>query len=274
MKCLIVGHVVRDIIKRGTHVEERLGGGAYYSALALSKFCEVEILTSFSDLPGEWIERLCSIGKLRIVPSQETTTYELNYTDSNTRTLRLLARASPIKSLPKKNYDVVLLNPVANEIPEELVSEALKRGRLVSADLQGFIRSPELGSVKFLRREGSFLRGIHVLHSDFSEFKHVELEPGDVDVLLLSNGPKPGKAYHCSIPYRFLPVPVSTEETTGAGDVFLGSFTGFYRRNAFVEALKRAVAFTSLFLKDRSMGFDMEDVEELAERVRVEAING
>ncbi len=274
MKCLIVGHVVRDIIKRGPHVEERLGGGAYYSALALSKFCDVEILTSFSDLPEEWIERLCSLGKLRIVPSQETTTYELNYIDSNTRTLRLLARASPIKGIPMKGYDVVLLNPVANEIPEELVSEALKRGKLVSADLQGFIRSSELGMVKFLEREGSFLKGIHVLHSDVSEFKYVELEPSDVEVLLLSNGPNTGKAYHRSSPYQFLPIPVNTGETTGAGDVFLGSFTGFYLRNTFVESLKRAVAFTTLFLMDRDMEFEMEDVEELAERVRVEAING
>ena len=274
MKCLVVGHVTRDVIKRGSHVEERLGGGAYYSALALSRFCDVEILTSFSNLPEEWIEELHSIGKLTLFPSEKTTSYELTYLDSNRRELRLISRASSIAELPAGRYDAIVLNPVANEIPENVVREALERAKLVSADLQGFIRSLEEGPLRFVERDGSFLGGLHVLHSDVSEFTYVNLDPSSVEVLLLSDGPNPGNAYFHGRPYSFVPLRVDVEESTGAGDVFLGAFTGFYLKCPFVESLKRAAAFTALFLKHRSVDFELDLVGELAEGVTVEALSG
>jgi len=273
MRCLVVGHVVRDVVRRGSKINERLGGGAYYSALALSRFCDVEILTSFSQLPEKWIDELRSLGKLRLIPAKETTSYELTYLDSNIRTLRLLSRASRIDELPAGKYDVILLNPVANEIPPGLVVESLRKAKLVSADVQGFIRSPEPGPVRLIERDGSFLRGIHVLHSDVAEFRYLNLKPFSVEVLLLSDGPNPGKAYLRGRPYRFLPLKVDVEESTGAGDVFLGSFTGFYAECQFIQALKRAIAFTALFLKNRSTDFEMSEVNGLAMNVSVEAIN-
>ena len=273
MKCLVVGHVVRDVIKRGSATEEKLGGGAYYSALALSRFCDVEILTSFSELSEGWIDELRSLGKLTVIPSGETTSYELIYMDSNRRELRLLSRASIIDELPARKYDVILINPVANEIPPELVKEALEKAKLVSSDLQGFIRSSELGAVRLIERDGSFLRGIHVLHSDVAEFRYLNLKPSSVEALLLSDGPNPGKAYFRGNPYRFLPIKVDVEESTGAGDVFLGAFTGFYAECPFIQSLKRAIAFTTLFLKNRSTDFEMSKVSELAGKVSVEPIN-
>jgi sugar/nucleoside kinase (ribokinase family) len=273
MRCLVVGHVVRDVIRRGSKIEERLGGGAYYSALALSRFCDVEILTSFSDLPEQWIEELRSLGKLMIVPSESTTSFELNYGDSDIRTLHLLSRASQIEELPERVYEVILLNPVAGEIPPELVTEALGKARLVSADVQGFIRSSEPGPVKLIERDGSFLNGVHVIHSDVIELRYLNISPTSVEVLLLSNGPNPGKAYLRGQPYLFLPLKLNVTESTGAGDVFLGSFTGFYTEHPFFQALKLAVAFTALFLRNRSVNFDANEVARLAEGVSVEAIS-
>ncbi|WP_346765919.1 carbohydrate kinase [Thermococcus sp. 9N3] len=273
MKCLVVGHVVRDVIRRGSKIEERLGGGAYYSALALSRFCDVEILTSFSQLPEEWIDELRSLGKLTVLPSDETTSYELTYLDSNRRELRLISRASPITEFPAQKYDAIILNPVANEIPEDIVREALNRAGLVSADLQGFIRSPEKGPVRLIERDGSFLRGVGILHADVAEFPHVNIDPGSVGVLLLSDGPNPGKAYLHGRPYRFVPLKVDVGESTGAGDVFLGAFTGFYLECPFIQSLKRAVAFTALFLRYRSVDFSLNEVSELARGVTVEALS-
>jgi len=274
MKCLVVGHVVRDVIRRGSKIEERLGGGAYYSALALSRFCDVEILTSFSQLPEEWINELRSLGRLTVLPSEETTSYELIYLDPNRRELRLMSRASPLTELPARKYDAVILNPVANEIPEIVVGEALDRAKLVSADLQGFVRSPERGPVRLIERDGSFLGGIDVLHADVLEFSNVNLDPGSVGVLLLSDGPNPGAAYLRGRPYRFVPLKVDVGESTGAGDVFLGAFTGFYLRCPFVQSLKGAVAFTALFLRHRSVDFSLNEVSELARDVTVEALRG
>ncbi|WP_367884565.1 hypothetical protein [Thermococcus sp. JCM 11816] len=62
------------------------------------------------------------------------------------------------------------------------------------------------------------------------------------------------------------------DESTGAGDVFLGAFTGFYSQCPFAQALKRAAAFTALFLKNRSVDFSMDEVNELAMKVEVKRV--
>ncbi|WP_456366897.1 carbohydrate kinase [Thermococcus sp.] len=275
MRCLVVGHVVRDVIRKGSKVEERLGGGAYYSALALSRFCTVEILTSFSSLPEEWMGELEVIGKLRVVQSDSTTTYELTYTSPSERTLRLLERAEGIGSLPPGNYDLILINPVASEVSPRLVSEALERGKLVALDVQGFLRTFRHGEVVLRELDASFLRGAGVLHAERGELEHLRnLSPGDVESLLVTDGPRPGIAHHRGRAYRFHPVEVEVEESTGAGDVFLASFSGFYLQCPFVQSLKRALAFTALFLERRSIDFSMEDVGRLSLEAKVEHIKG
>ncbi len=275
MRCLVVGHVTRDVIRKGSKVEERLGGGAYYSALALTKFCTVEILTSFSSLPGGWMEELKRIGELRVLQSDSTTTYELTYTSPSERTLRLLERAGEIGSLPAEKYDLVLINPVANEVPKSLVGKAAKIGKLVAVDAQGFLRTFKNGEIELTELDASFLRGIGVLHTEKGEVRYLRnISPGDADSFLITDGPNPGVAYHRGRAYRFHPVKVEVEESTGAGDVFLASFSGFYLQCPFIQSLRRALAFTALFLERRSISFSMEDVGRLSLEAKVEHING
>ncbi len=273
MRCLVIGHVVRDIVRNGGKTFERLGGGAYYSALALSRFCEVEVLTSFSELPANWLLELESVGVLRVIPSESTTTYELTYSDGNQRELRLLGRASPIEELPDGNYDAVVINPVAGEVGQELVRKAVEKFPFVAADLQGFIRSTEPGKVSYRPFNGSTLRGLKILHADVSEFEYLtDFSPDAVEVLLLSDGPERGRAFLRGKEYSFQPVRSEVDESTGAGDVFLGAFTGFYTGCPFIQSLKRAAAFTALFLAHRSVNFSMDDVGELAKKVEVKRV--
>ncbi|WP_297487937.1 carbohydrate kinase [Thermococcus sp.] len=275
MRCLVVGHVTRDVIRKGSKVEERLGGGAYYSALALTRFCTVEILTSFSSLPEEWMGELKRVGKLRVVQSDSTTTYELTYTSPSERTLRLLERAGEIGSLPAEKYELIIINPVANEVPPHLVGEALKRGKLVAVDAQGFLRTFKNGEIELTELNASFLRGIGVLHAEKGELKQLRgFSPGDVESFLITDGPNPGIAHHRGRAYRFYPVKVEVEESTGAGDVFLASFSGFYLQCPFIQSLRRALAFTALFLERRSIDFPMEDVGRLSLEAKVEHIKG
>ena len=273
MRCLVIGHVVRDIVRKGGKAIERLGGGAYYSALALSRFCEVEVLTSFSELPESWLSELESVGSLKVIPSESTTTYELTYLDGNRRELRLLDRASPIEELPDGNYDAVVINPVAGEVSPELVRKVVEEFPLAAADLQGFIRSTGPGKVSYRPFDGSAVRGLKILHADVSEFEYLTgFSPDAVEVLLLSNGPESGRAFLRGRGYSFRPVRVEVDESTGAGDVFLGAFTGFYSKCPFIQALKRAAAFTALFLAHRSVDFPMDDVGELAKKIEVKRV--
>ena len=271
MKCLVVGHLVIDRIVRKDKEELRIGGGAYYSALALSSFCDVKVITSVGkDFPREWLEELTERGiAVEVLPSAESTSYELRYLDGNRRKLRLLSRAKPIASVNAEGFDLVVLNPVADEIPPVLVSRLAEK-HFVATDVQGFIREPIPGPLRLKPLDGSFLRGVRVLHSDINEFEYVKgLNPSDVGVLLLSDGPNPGTAYLRGKAYSFEPLRVDVPESTGAGDVFLASFAYFYRRCPFVQALKRAAAFTALFLERRDFDIPDEEVGKTAMRVRV-----
>ncbi|WP_297092511.1 PfkB family carbohydrate kinase [Thermococcus sp.] len=276
MKCLLVGHLVVDTIVKGSKFETRIGGGAYYSAIALSNFCDVEVLTSVGeDFPDGWLDELRALGiKLRIIPSEKSTAYELRYLDANRRELSLLSVAERITELPKGRYDMIVLNPVAGEIPPETVEEAKTRSPFVAADVQGFIRSPRPGKVRLIEIDASFLDGLKVLHADLAEIGYLRnFGPGDAEVLLVTNGAQPGFAYLRGKGYTYRPVEVDVEESTGAGDVFLAGFVSFYSQCPFIQALKRANAFTALFLKHRSFSFSMEDVNELAVSVKVEKLN-
>ncbi|ASI99087.1 PfkB family carbohydrate kinase [Thermococcus celer] len=274
MKCLLVGHLVIDRIIEGSRFETRIGGGAYYSAMALSRFCDVEVLTSVGeDFPGEWLEELRARGiRLRVIPSEESTSYELRYLDSNHRELRLLSRAGDINEVPDGRYDMIILNPVAGEIPTDVVGRFKERAAFLAADVQGFIRNTLPGGVKLREVDASFLRGLNVVHSDLAEIDYLRnLEPDDVEVLLVTNGAEPGIAYRKGRAYKFKPPKVNIEESTGAGDVFLASFSYFYSRCPFIQALKKANAFTALFLKRRDLSFSMDEVGELAMKVEVGA---
>ena len=275
MRCLVVGHLVRDVIIRGSKGESRIGGGAYYSATALSRFCDVEILTSVGeDFPENWLAELGERGiKLHIVPSERSTSYRLHYLDANTRELSLLAAAEELKGLPNRNYDMIILNPVAGEIPPETVEDAKGRSPFVAADVQGFIRSPKLGKLRLRGVRGSMFDGLKVLHADVSEVGLVSgLDPGEVEVLLVSNGSEDGRAYLRGREYTYRPARVPVEESTGAGDVFLAAFSYFYHDCPFIQAVKRAGAFTALFLKHRNFTFSMDEVNRLAMRVGVRPV--
>jgi len=272
MKCLVLGHLVKDIIVKGSNKELRMGGGAYYSALVLSRFCDVDVWTSVGDdFPEEWIDEVRRLGiNLRVFPSRSTTVYELHYTLSG-RELFLRSVAEPLTGLPNAGYEMVVLNPVAGEIPPELVKEAVSRFPFVSLDV--LIRKPLPGKVTQSTLDASFLRGVNVVHADERESAHlINFSPADVEVFLVSQGEEKGTAYLRGRPYEFEPLEVDVMDTTGAGDVFLAVFSYFYRSCSFIQSLKRAVAFTALFLERRSVEVSPDEVGELAMNVTVKRV--
>ncbi len=275
MKCLVVGHLTRDVIVRGSSFETRIGGGAYYSAAALSRFCDVEVLTSYGgDFPEEWVKVLEEMGiTVNAIPGERSTTYRLEYFDASRRELTLISTAAKIDEVPDGRYDIIVLNPVAGEIGKNAIESAKERGKLIGADVQGFIRQPLPGKVRATGIPFEVFRGIHVLHADVSEAGYIRgLDPEGVEVLLISNGEEEGTVYRRGRAYRYRPAVVRVEETTGAGDVFLAAFTYFYRECPFVQALKKAGAFTALFLKYRHFDFPEYELNETAMRVHVKPL--
>lgn len=274
MECLVLGHIVKDVVVRGSGRELRIGGGAYYSALALSKFCLPEIVTSVGeDFPRRWLDGLRELGiKIRIIPSERSTVYELHYTPHG-RELFLRSVGEPIEKVPSGRYGLVVLNPVAAEIPQDVVTRILEAFPFVSVDVQGFVRRPDPGRVSCSRIDASFLRGAKVVHADMGEARFLSnFSPSDVEVFLVSRGGESGFAHFKGRLYEFRPLPVGTQDTTGAGDVFLAAFSGYYLKCPFIQALKRAVAFVTLFLKRRGLDFSEDEVGKLARGVEVKRV--
>ncbi|NJE26989.1 carbohydrate kinase [Thermococcus sp. MV5] len=276
MRCLVIGHITHDIILKGSERIERVGGGAYYSSLALSKFCEVVVLTKLGEnFPISWLNELEEHGiSVIIIPSKNSTTYELKYINENRRTLRLLSKAEPfsLEEIPEGKFDMILLNPVANEIPPEIVHKF--KEKWLAVDIQGFIREVKNESIILKDIDGSFLSKVKILHADVNEFKHLNnIDPKKVDVLLISNGPESGTAYHEGQRYLYKPIKKDVKESTGAGDVFLAAFSYFYKTLPFIPALKSANAFTAMFLEKRNFDFSLNEVSEKAKFVEVEKVD-
>lgn len=274
MRCLVLGHLVKDvIINKGTRVQ-RIGGGAYYSALALSKYCKVRIATSVGeDFPSEWLKELENLGiDVLVTPSKESTSYELRYLDSDRRVLKLISRAAKLK-IPHNHYDLIIVNPVAGEVGAEELKHLLKSSRFVAIDLQGFVRSTEPGVVKPKEVDASIFKGAKIIHGDSKEISLLRgFSPEEFEVALITKGSKGGLAFIRGKAYEFTPPRADIDDSTGAGDVFLASFAWFYSQCPFVQALKRAAAFTALFLKNRSVDFSMDEVNELAMKVEVKRV--
>ncbi len=268
MRCIVVGHVTRDVISIGGSRMERIGGGAYYSALALSKFCKVHFVTSFgNDLPLEWVEELEEKFRLDVTPAERTTTFELAYLTPHVRRLFVRAVAEDIgEVVPRRG--TVIFNPVIGEVSPSAVV-GCKRPKFI--DVQGFVRKfDETGEVSLRTINASFLNGSTAVHADFEEMRHLHnLDEGSIDVILVSNGSEQGVARFKGEIHRFKPPEVRVRETTGAGDVFLGAFAGFYMRETPLEALRRGIAFTALFLSKRNVDFTLDEVEEECEKVRL-----
>ncbi|AIF69597.1 hypothetical protein PAP_05985 [Palaeococcus pacificus DY20341] len=281
MKVLVIGHLTKDVIIKGSERFERVGGGVYYSALALVTFGEVSILTKIGeDFPKEKLYELENCGiKVIALPSKQTTTYELRYLNEGERVLKLLARGEEMKpeELPELGgFDVVLANPVAGEIPKETL-EILKNGEL-ALDLQGIVREFKDG-VRIGKIDSEVLRGVKILHADINEIlslgsfeKAIQILKENVEVALISNGGERGIAIKKGQIYAYYPPRTKIKDATGAGDTFLAAFTYFYRECPFIQALKMANAFTALFLERRSYDFSMEEVSKKAMEVRVERV--
>jgi len=280
MKFLVIGHLTRDILIKGRRRSERVGGGAYYSALALSTFGEATVLTKLGgDFPKQFLNEFEKRVKLMVLPSKETTTYELTYLNENERILRLLARAEEIKphELPElRKFDLILANPVAREISVETL-EILK-GAYLALDLQGLVREFNDG-VGIGKIEPGHLRGVKILHADANEISAlgslenaIDSLKGNVEVALISDGSNRGIALRKGKVYAYYPPRVSVKDSTGAGDTFLAAFSYFYRERPFIPALKIANAFTALFLERRNYNFTMDEVSEKALEVRIEEI--
>jgi sugar/nucleoside kinase (ribokinase family) len=130
----VVGHVTNDVLEEGL----RPGGAALYAALTAQALgAEVTLLTRAGpDFVGRSL--LARLGRVELLPASRTTAFDERYRHGR-RTVRLLAHAGPLEVTPPP-ADLVIVCPVADEVPLALLSSARPR-RLLAAGLQGWLRA-------------------------------------------------------------------------------------------------------------------------------------
>jgi sugar/nucleoside kinase (ribokinase family) len=192
------------------------------------------------------------------------------------RTQKILSDAGKIEYKNLGEMDIIQIGPVFNEITLECVKKARKNCKLLSLDVQGFVRKSERGNIvkKFWKERKQFLKYVDLLKISANEITSVsnEIDYEDVCKELVSLGVKVveltfgekgsivfGKELHRIPVYKTILV-----DKTGSGDVYSTAFA--------IRYFETKDELDSGLFASAAASFSVEDfgVNGIAERERVE----
>lgn len=153
----VIGHITKDLICiDGKLCREMPGGTAYYTSLALRHLgLKVAVITKVAHADQDRL--LCELQRWGIAvfckDSTETTIFVNCYRSANLadRVQAVYATASPFSPDDVAPLDATLfhLGPLTNrDLPLDVLQAVARKGKLVSLDVQGFVRTVEHGEVK------------------------------------------------------------------------------------------------------------------------------
>lgn len=221
---LLLGHITLDHTPDGV----RLGGTALYSALTAAALGQrVGLVTAGGDeLPLPEHEKL----QILRLPAAASTTFRLEYSPEGRRLwLEHLAPTLEYYHIPElwRSAPLVHLGPVAGEVNSGMLRQ-FDPQRVVLTP-QGWLRSrSEDGRV---RRgdwpEADFaLRACRAAVLSREDLRPEQIEPFALaaPLLVLTDGPRPGRMYLEGQELAFSPPAVAEVDPTGAGDIFAAAF--------------------------------------------------
>jgi 1D-myo-inositol 3-kinase len=222
MRVLTVGHLTNDLLADAVHP----GGAALYSGLAaVALGHEVTLLTrAGTDFTGRQL--LEAFHRVELLADERTTAFEERYLGSRRQT-RLLHRAGPVDS-PLPSTDVVLLCPVADEVPTSML--AVRPHRVLAAGLQGWLRAfaPDGTSAPRALGDAQPFSGCHLVCFSAEDVEGLGPETLDalrasVPVVAVTLGDAGARLYSRRKGWHIPPLAVEAVDPTGAGDVFLAT---------------------------------------------------
>lgn len=282
----VVGHLTIDEIVRGENFKRTVGGTAYYSSVTAKVLGWSSRLISKVgfDFPSEYLESIRSFGidvSRVFIEDFPSTSFLLKY--NGDRILRLMGRCVDIYVDDVYNAidenTIVHIGPVAGEVSMDVVKYIYGNSKLVSADLQGFLRFfDSMGFVKLVKPIflDELFEHIDILHCDIEEayvstgikdpFKAAKHISNKYDLIVLLTMGKDGMylAYDNSIFH--IPSNVqSVIEETGAGDICTSAF--LYMYNLTGDPLTSALFSSST----TSIYIESGNIVELKDRAKVNA---
>ena len=269
---LVCGNPTIDEIVREDRVHILPGGGAFFSSLAAASLgSRVKVIGNVGyDYPDKYLRSLRRHGvdtALLHEVQGSTTRFRIRY-DHNKRKLWLVAPGSHISSRQAWFNGAVHLAPVFHEISTRDVLRASTKAKFLSLDFQGLIRTADsTGLVKKIRRRlGSVLKTCNVVKGSVEEFDRVglwekrnrglrRLLKFGPDFVLITKGTR-GSVLGIRDGSQFS-IPAFPEpdalDSTGAGDVLIGSWLSVYLRTRD-PVWSAAVGSALASLTSRKMG--------------------
>ncbi len=190
---VIVGHLSRDIIVVDSGRQEATGGAVYFAAFAAKPACSKILVITKLALAD--VDLLCDFWQkgIPVLPllSPQTTIMEDSFDsgENYARKSKVLSLASSfrIEDIPVKSAEVFYLaGLMQGEIPETLIEELSHRGK-IALDVQGFLRTPDQGTLVFSKwmEKERYLPYVHFLKADRRE-AHFLTGNSEIEDMILS----------------------------------------------------------------------------------------
>ena len=243
----IIGHITKDIVRINGKIEKEIPGGtAYYTSIALKSLgLTVAVITKVSREDRDSL--LCELERSGIAiycyDSDKTTIFENIYRRENldVRAQKVKAVASPFSpdDLAQTRATIFHFGPLMNrDISLEILEEASLRGKLISLDVQGFVRAIKDGEVIEVdwQEKKKGLAYIDILKTDENEARILSGEddlekaaimlsrygPNEVIITLASKG---SLIYSSGKYYRIPAYPAKEViDPTGCGDTYIAGY--------------------------------------------------
>ncbi len=271
LQFLTLGHVTRDLHPDGSF---SLGGTVTFAALTAYRLgLAAGIVTCASpDLMQELSRTLPDIA-LAIHLTAETTTFINQYTHGF-RTQYLQARANTLETtdvpVTWRDTPIVLIGPLAQEIPLELVALFRRRsGAIIAATPQGWLRRWDAdGRVwptqwQVAEQILPLLDVLILSHDDLLPFANGNRQEADailyewsmrVPLLVATDGRHGATIFQHGIIQHFPAYTAQEIDPTGAGDVFAAAFlTALYRHGDVEQAVDFANCVASFSVEQEGV---------------------
>jgi len=264
MKFLVIGNFTKDTIRTKEKEIITFGGTASYASINANKLgCDTFVLSRGNHELNDWVRSLTSQGiKVELEESENISHFVNDYSGPEKRQF-WLSDAGQINFKDLGKMDIIHIGPIFNEITLNVVKKARKNAKLVSLDVQGFVRSSEKEKInmKFWDERAEFLKYVDLvkvnrLESNFVSKKTnyeevckelIELGPKAVELTLRENG-----SIIMENEIHRIPIYQTTVvDRTGSGDVFSSAFAiRYFKTKDALESGLFASAAASFVIED------------------------
>ena len=180
MKALIVGNLTYDVIRTRAGTTVSLGGPPSYAGLFLKRAgVSVDAISSFGDDIRPFLQTINADVNIRSGNPGCLLTTSFSIEINDRRSLTLLKKGCDISERARDGYDVIIINPVMQEVRIEDIEYYRTYTRLLYLDPQGFLRRA-MGNRIGLVRDARMLKYL----------KYVDYMKADQEEVLALSGKK------------------------------------------------------------------------------------